>query len=131
MKENANDFWQHHSARYLEMALDGSRHEKVTHPDARGKKTGDCGDSIEFFLSVKSNQIEAISFETDGCLNTNACANTVAFMCEGKFIEDAWEITPDMVIEYLETLPFHESHCAELAVGAFYLSLADINKEAK
>ena len=131
MKESTNNFWQHHSVHYLEMALDGSRHERVIYPDARGKKTGDCGDSIEFFLSVKNNRIQNISFETDGCLNTNACANTVAFMCEGKRIEEAWEVTPEMVIEYLETLPSHESHCAELAVGAFYLSLADINGEAE
>jgi len=57
-------------------------------------------------------------------LNTNACANTVARLGEGKSLEGAWEITPEMIIEYLETLPSHETHCAELAVGAFYLALS-------
>ena len=32
--------------------------------------------------------------------------------------------SPTDVIDFLETLPAHETHCAELAVGAFYLALA-------
>jgi nitrogen fixation NifU-like protein len=118
------DFWEHHSLKYLEMALDSQRHEIVENPDAHGKKTGDCGDSVEFYLSIRDNHLQSISFSTDGCLNTNACANTVARLGEGKSLEGAWEITPEMIIEYLETLPSHETHCAELAVGAFYLALS-------
>ena len=125
MNENGKNFWEHHSTRYLEMALDGRRHEIIKNPDAKGKKTGDCGDSIQFFLTINNNRIESISFETDGCLNTNACANTVSHLSEGKCMEEAWAITPEMVVDYLETLPAHDIHCAELAVGAFYLSLAD------
>ncbi len=45
----------------------------------------------------------------------------------GKTIEAAWEITPEEVIRFLETLPEDHFHCAELAVGAFYLALTDIN----
>ncbi|MBT7698322.1 MAG: iron-sulfur cluster assembly scaffold protein, partial [Desulfobacterales bacterium] len=29
------------------------------------------------------------------------------------------------VIDFLGTLPPHEHHCAELAVGAFYLALSN------
>lgn len=36
---------------------------------------------------------------------------------------EAWEITPEKVTDYLETLPKEYAHCAELAVGAFYLAL--------
>jgi nitrogen fixation protein NifU and related proteins len=128
MKEQI-DFWQHHSLKYLEMALESQRHEIIENPDARGQKTGNCGDSIEFYLSIENNHLQSISFSTDGCLNTNACANTLARLCEGKSLEDAWGITPEMIIEYLETLPAHETHCAELAVGAFYLALAGYKKE--
>jgi len=60
---------------------------------------------------------------TNGCMNTNACANTAAELAEGRKVEDAWEITPDDLVAYLETLPSESTHCAELAVGAFYLAL--------
>ena len=64
-------------------------------------------------------------FDIRGCRNTHASANAVAVLAEGEKIEDAWEITPETVIGFLETLPDDHFHCAELAVGAFYLALAD------
>ena len=77
------------------------------------------------FLCIQNGRIQSLSFDTDGCINTNACANTAAHLSEGKTIEEAWEITPAAVIEFLETLPKDNYHCAELAVGAFYLALAN------
>jgi nitrogen fixation NifU-like protein len=49
----------------------------------------------------------------------------VAQLAEGKSEKQAWEITPEDISEYLETLPDDHFHCAELAVGAFYLALKD------
>ncbi|MFO7964103.1 MAG: iron-sulfur cluster assembly scaffold protein [Desulfobacterales bacterium] len=114
----------HHSQTYLEMALRTDRHRTVENPDAYGEKTGRCGDTIAFFVIIDGNRIESISFSTDGCLNTNACANAVAELNEGKMLDEAWEITPETVIEYLQILPEDAMHCAELSVGAFYRALA-------
>ncbi len=125
MEEKKIDFWQDHSRNYLEMAFRSDRREKIEHPDGYGKRTGDCGDTVEMYLTVRDGRIESVCFETDGCLNTNACANAVAELTEGKKVEDAWEITPEDVIAFLETLPPQDAHCAELAVGAFYLALAN------
>ncbi len=52
-------------------------------------------------------------------------AEEKAKMIEGKTIEEAWNISPGDVVDYLEPLPEDESYCAELAVGAFYLALSD------
>jgi nitrogen fixation NifU-like protein len=108
------------------MAFRNDRRERVEHPDSYGKRTGECGDTVEMFLSVQQGYIQSVSFETNGCMNTNACANTVAELVEGRKTEDAWEITPDDVIAYLETLPPENTHCAELAVGALYLALTNL-----
>ena len=97
----------------------------MAHPDGHGKKTGDCGDTVEFFISVWNEKIKSVFYELNGCINTNACANTVAQIVEGKSVEEGWEITPEQVAEYLETLPEGHFHCAELAVGAFFLALAN------
>ena len=125
MSKKISDFWQDHSKNYLEMALSVGRREVVTNPDAYGKKVGDCGDTIEFFLAVNGDTIESVSFVVDGCLNTNATANTVAHLVEGKSIDEAWEIKPEDISDYLETLPEEHFHCAELAAGALYLALTN------
>ena len=115
------DFWRDHSLHYLEMAFRYDRRERLQKPDGYGKRTGECGDTVEVFLCIKGGLIQSVSFDTDGCINTNACANTVSQLSEGKTIEAAWNITPEEVIEFLETLARENYHCAELAVGAFYL----------
>jgi nitrogen fixation NifU-like protein len=53
-------------------------------PDGYGKRTGECGDTVEMFLIVRKNRIHSVSFITNGCINTHACANCVAFFAEGK-----------------------------------------------
>ena len=127
MGSNQFDFWQDHSARYLEMALRRDRCEVIEHPDGYGKRTGDCGDTVEMFLTIRDARIHSVSFDIDGCINTNACANTVAELAEGRKVKDAWAITSKDVVAYLETLPPENTHCAELAVGAFYLALTNAN----
>ena len=119
------NFFQDHSLKYLEMALRTDRQAKIAMPDGYGNRTGDCGDTVEFFLSVRDDVIEDISFLVHGCMNTNACCNAVVEMACDMRVEDAWDITPEYVIRYLETLPSYHFHCAELTVGTFYLALSN------
>jgi nitrogen fixation NifU-like protein len=125
MKENTFNFWQDHSDRYLEMAFRSDRRGTIEHPDGYGKHTGQCGDTVEIFLNLSGDRIRALTYSTDGCLNTNACANAVAELVEGKTIVQAWETAPEDVVKLLQTLPSDHHHCAELAVGALYRALAN------
>ena len=125
------NFWRDHSERYLKMAFQYDRRERIATPDGYGKRIGACGDTVEMFLAVRQGKIEHVSFDTNGCVNTNACGNSVAELAEGLTLEDAWEITPENVIDFLETLLPENYHCAELAVGALYLALADCKKRLK
>ncbi len=129
MLNNSTDFFQAHSIKYIEMALRTDRIERVNDPDGYGTRTGDCGDTVEFFLTCKDNMIASSSFQVQGCMNTTACSNTVAKFIQGKPIESAWKITPEKVAKFLETLPEDHFHCAELAVGALYLALADFESK--
>lgn len=122
------DFWNDHSERYLEMAFDNTRRERLENPSGYGKRTGDCGDTIEIFIDVVNDRLQIVSYDSNGCTNTHACASTLAMMAEGRTIEECWAITPESIALYLETLPEDEFHCAELAVGAFYLALTDAGK---
>lgn len=128
MENKPFDFWQDHSARYLEMAFRTDKQERIEKSDGYGKRKGICGDTIEMFVSLRNERIQSVWYIAEGCMNTNACANTVAFLAEGKTIEEAWKITTENVVNYLETLPSKETHCAELALGAFYLALSSAQK---
>lgn len=125
------DFWQDHSLNYLEMALSTDRQEILQNPDGYGKRNGDCGDMVEFFLIIKNNIIERAAYNIDGCMNTNASAATIASRAEGLDIESAWKLNDQSIIEFLGTIPKDHYHCAELAVGAFYLALSDYEKKKK
>ena len=125
MAENNFDFFQDHSLQYLEMALRSDRRAQLKNPDGYGKRTGVCGDTVEFYLHVRQDTIQYLSFLTNGCINTTACCNAVAQLVEGEPVEEAWSITPEDVITYLETLPEDHVHCAELSVGALYLALSN------
>ena len=104
---------------------------KDNHP-YMGKNKGDCGDMVEMYLDISENFIiQNITYYVEGCLNTNACANSICFLAEGKHVEEAWEITPGTVIDFLETLPPANHHCAELAVGALYKALNTIKPDKK
>lgn len=120
-----------HSQHFRDMVARVERYGILEKPDGYGKRTGDCGDTIEMYLSIRGGQIKMITFQVQGCANTVACGNTVSFLMEGRNLSEAWQLTPENVADYLETLPADHFHCAELAVGAFYNALTDINRREK
>jgi nitrogen fixation NifU-like protein len=124
---NQKDPYLHkdHSLHYMQMAFLSDRHEIMENPDGYGKRTGACGDKVEMFIRVRNEHIQSVTFISNGCINTYACANTVALLAEGKTINKAWGITPEKVASYLKTLPKEDLHCAELAAGALYLALVN------
>ena len=125
------NFWNDHSRNFLEMAYSMDKQEVLHDHPFTGKNTGECGDMVEMYLGVgKNNVIETLTYNIEGCLNTNACANTISRLAEGKHVDEAWEITPRTVIEFLETLPPANHHCAELAVGALYKALNSIKSNS-
>jgi len=121
--DDINNLLEGHSQHYKEMALRTDCLTTIPNADGYGKRTGQCGDTIEIYLKISDNVIKQIGFQIDGCLNTSACANTLAHITLGKQINDAWNVSSEQIIDYLETLPSDETHCADLACGAFYLAL--------
>ena len=125
MEERKFDFWHDHSLNYLQMAFDYDRNERLRNPDGFGRRTGECGDTVEMYLRIKNRRIQSVSYTANGCINTHACANTVSHLAEGRTIDEGWKITLKGVVDFLETLPVEKYHCEELAVSAFYVALAN------
>lgn len=105
------------------MAFLADKRERLRYPDGYGRMSRQCGDTIEIFLTVRDGNLASVAFETNGCVYSVACANAVAHLAEGKGLAEAWEITPEAVTAYLETLPEHEKHCADLAVSSLQAAL--------
>ena len=125
------DFRQDHSAVFLEMAFKADRVERLAHPDGEATHTGNCGDTITMGLKLDEGVVARVAFQVQGCLHTVASANAVAELIEDRPVADAWEITPEHVIAFLQTLPPNHHHCAELAVGALHRALADLRSKQR
>ncbi len=129
--EKEFDFLQDHSDTFLTMAYDWERRKDMDRPCGSGVRRGVCGDTVTLYLNISNDKIIEMNFKLEGCINTSACCNALASLVEGKSVDSAWEITPNDIIHYLKTLPADHHHCAELAVGAFYMALADYNERKK
>ncbi|MGD2186854.1 MAG: iron-sulfur cluster assembly scaffold protein [Desulfobacterales bacterium] len=131
MEKEKFNFWKDHSVNYLKMAFQHDQRQKLENPDGYGRNNGECGDTVEMFLSIRKGRVQSVCFNIDGCINTNACCNTVAYLAEGKPFEEAWGITAENIINYLGTLPPGNYHCAELAVGALYKALSNYQQNQR
>ncbi|NTW36303.1 MAG: iron-sulfur cluster assembly scaffold protein [Syntrophobacteraceae bacterium] len=131
MEINALAFWEKHSVHFLEMVFKSDRRESLRQPDGYGRKSRECGDTIEIYLMLRDGIIDSASFETNGCIYSVACANTTVHLAMGKSLPEARDITASHIIRYLETLPEHERHCAELAAEALQLAVTDAQQTSR
>jgi len=119
-------FWRQHSANFIAMTLDTARRQKIPHADGYGKCSRECGDTLEIFLMSRNGGIRSAYFYTEGCIYTVACANALVRLIEGRPLEEARAISPQHIVDFLETLPKGERHCAELAVQTLRTALLDL-----
>ncbi|MFP4477274.1 MAG: iron-sulfur cluster assembly scaffold protein [Desulfatibacillaceae bacterium] len=116
-----------YSDRFLELASDTDHAGIPEDYDATGGQTGQCGDTVSFYLKTNGDTITEARFAIDGCMNTLACANAVVFLIGGRTIDEAWEVNEHTIAEELHGIPEDHFHCAELAAGALYKALRNLN----
>lgn len=119
------DFWNDHSLEFLEMAYKRDYQEKLESCDGYGKKTRSCGDTIEIFILVQDEIIQSISYDLKGCLFSHACVNTLIKLAKENTFEQAERIKAGDIIDFLQTLPKEEEHCADHVLAAFNQALDD------
>lgn len=127
MAEQTQSIFDKYSDRFLEMASTYAHAGIPDTYDATGQSTGQCGDTIQFFIGVRHRHIISIRFAIEGCMHTLACANSIIDMVAEKTIDEAWEVTDQAVIENLGGIPKDHEHCAQLTIGALYKALANLN----
>ncbi|MGD0828197.1 MAG: iron-sulfur cluster assembly scaffold protein [Desulfobaccales bacterium] len=88
-----------------------------------------CGDMMTFYIKVKDGSLVDVKFQTFGCVAAIAVSDIVSEMAIGKKLEEAQQITRQVVAEALGGLPPNKMHCSNL--GAEALSLAIKNYQEK
>jgi len=99
--------------------------------DGHARITGPCGDTMEFWLSVRNGDVIKASFITDGCGSSLACGSMAAILAEGKRIEDTAALRQQDVLNALGGLPPEIEHCALLAANTLMAACEDYLKRQK
>ncbi len=91
-------------------------HTMVERIDSQAKLTGNCGDSMEMFLTMDGERITDICFKTDGCASSAICGSFAAELAKGKTATEVLDMTGDTILNYIGKFPEKENHCAHLAI---------------
>lgn len=84
-----------------------------------------CGDIMKISIKVEDGKIVDCKFKTFGCGAAVATSSQVTEMVIGKTVEEAKEITNQMVADELGGLPPVKMHCSNLAADALRKAIAD------
>ncbi len=87
-----------------------------------------CGDMMKIFIKVKDNRIIDLKWQTFGCASAIGSTSMLSEMVTrdgGMKIEDAWKITPEMIINELGGLPANKIHCSVLGDKALRQAIKD------
>lgn len=93
--------------------------------DGFGQGTGECGDTLGIWLSVKNDRIAKATFWTDGCGASIACGSITTELATGCPLDKAKKIDRDSILSALGGLPGDHVHCAVLAADTLAMALQD------
>mgnify|MGYP001424684320 CR=1 FL=1 len=98
--------------------------------DGHGRVTGPCGDSMEFWIVVRNDRVERVSFTTDGCISARACGSMATTLSEGRSIEEAATLDQRSILDALGGR-FPDEHCALLAANSLKAACADWQRQQR
>lgn len=129
------EFIQDTQGIFSKIATDHARHPRnvgnIPNCDGFGQGTGECGDTLGIWLTVKNDRIMLATFWTDGCGASIACGSMVTELASGRSVEEAKKITPDIILNALGGLPEDHIHCAKLAADTLAMAIKDYLETSK
>jgi nitrogen fixation NifU-like protein len=104
-----------YSEKVIERWLNLRNRGRVKNADGFTKIKGPCGDTMQISFKVKDRKLSKIKFMTDGCASSIAAGSIATELAQGRKIEEAAEISQEMILDALDGLPEESVHCALLA----------------
>jgi len=103
--------------------------EKDYNPDGVGYVGSPaCGDMMKIFIKVKDDRIADIKWQTFGCASAIGSTSMLSVMVTrdgGMSLDEAWKLTPEMIINELGGLPANKIHCSVLGDKALREAIKD------
>ncbi len=115
---------------YSEKVMEHFMHPRnvgeIENPDGIGDVGNPvCGDMMSFYIKVKDNRLEDVKFKTFGCGAAIAVSSIVSEMAIGRTLDEARNITAQLVADELEGLPKNKFHCSNLGAEALNKAIDD------
>ncbi|MCK4812502.1 MAG: iron-sulfur cluster assembly scaffold protein [Candidatus Marinimicrobia bacterium] len=76
-----------------------------------------CGDMMKIFIKVKDDRIVDLKWQTFGCasaIGSTSMLSVIVTRDGGLKLDEAWKLTPEMIINELGGLPPNKIHCSVL-----------------
>lgn len=73
-----------------------------------------CGDQMLVLLKIEDDKIKDIRWRTYGCASAIASTSIMSEIVKGMSIQEAYNITPEIIEEKLGGLPKNKFHCSVL-----------------
>jgi nitrogen fixation NifU-like protein len=120
-----------YSEKVIERWLNPRNLGKIRNPDGFAKIKGPCGDTMQISFKVKDGRLSKIKFKTDGCASSIAAGSMGTELAQGKKIEEAAEISQQMILEALDGLPEESAHCTLLVSNTLKEAVKDYSDSKK
>ncbi len=88
-----------------------------------------CGDQMKMFITVVDNKIVDVKWKTYGCASAIASTSALSELVKGKTLDEALEVGPKEITDYLGGLPEHKFHCSVLGHEALAAAIANFRKK--
>jgi nitrogen fixation NifU-like protein len=88
-----------------------------------------CGDVLKLTLKLAGGRIEAIRFLAKGCVASMACGSALTELVSGKTIEQARELSREVLVHRLGGLPPASAHASHLALDALAAALDQLDRK--
>ena len=92
-----------------------------------------CGDMMKIFIKVQDNKIVDLKWQTFGCasaIGSTSMLSDIVVRDGGMSLEDAYKITPEMIIAELGGLPSNKIHCSVLGDKALREAINDYYRKS-
>lgn len=102
----------------------------LTNPDYKEDGRGlvgsmACGDQMLVVIKVENDRIADCKWKTYGCASAIASTSMMSVMAIGMSLEEAYNLTPQMITDELGGLPEHKFHCSVLGDRALRAAIDD------
>jgi nitrogen fixation NifU-like protein len=118
-----------YSDRAIEYYIQKIHVGKIEHPEAYSTYTGQCGDSMEFYLKIESGEIKDAKFQAMGCAGAFSSGSALCEMVKGKTLGEAEQLDEDDIVSHLGKIPAPKIDCACLAKETLRMAIKQYRKK--